>query len=301
MANAGAWINAANNAVNKAVRARKAIADKAVDYSDLGRAAIRADAAEEVDAVKANLAVGDAVLTEATRSKLADIDSDLTDSIVDIKKNERKAGLLAAGAGLMGAGYILKNRKVDPNPMIAEYDLLRSKYDNQISQNDLDIIAKKQALADISTQINNLGSSTTVASPSTSQTVSPTLSANHSALEGGKLSKPDILNLALSSGFTPQQAQDVVGIAGGESGYDASNSTIRSGLYQKEGEDSVGLMQINWGYHKDKGWLQDLGINKREDLFDPVKNMKAAKYLHSGRGGFQDWTVYNTGDYLDFK
>lgn len=301
MANAGAWINAANNAVNKAVRARKAIADKAVDYSDLGRAAIRADAAEEVDAVKANLAVGDAVLTEATRSKLADIDSDLADSIVDIKKNERKAGLLAAGAGLMGAGYILKNRKVDPNPMIAEYDLLRSKYDNQISQNDLDIIAKKQALANMSTQVNNLGSSTTVASPSTSKTVSPALSANHSALEGGKLSKPEILNLALRSGFTPQQAQDVVGIAGGESGYDASNSTIRSGLYQKEGEDSVGLMQINWGYHKDKGWLQDLGINKREDLFDPVKNMKAAKYLHSGRGGFQDWTVYNTGDYLDFK
>ena len=34
-------------------------------------------------------------------------------------------------------------------------------------------------------------------------------------------------------------------------------------------------MQINWGYHKDKGWLQGLGINKREDLFDPVKNMKA--------------------------
>jgi hypothetical protein len=51
--------------------------------------------------------------------------------------------------------------------MIAEYDLLRAKYDNQISQNDLDIIAKKQALANIETQINNLGSSTTAASNST--------------------------------------------------------------------------------------------------------------------------------------
>jgi hypothetical protein len=167
MANANAWISAANSAVQKAVQARKAIEDNSVDYSDLGRAAIRAEAAEAVDAVEANLAVGDAVLTEGVRSKLADVKSDLTNSIVDIRKNERKAGMLAAGAGLVGAGYILKNRKVDPNPMVAEYDLLRSKYANQISQTDLDIIAKKQALADIETQINNLGSSTTAASNST--------------------------------------------------------------------------------------------------------------------------------------
>ena len=68
----------------------------------------------------------------------------------------------------------------------------------------------------------------------------------------------------------------------------------------KTGEDSVGLMQINWGYHKDKGWLQSLGINSREDLFDPAKNMKAAKYLYDGRGNFGDWTVYNKGIYKDY-
>lgn len=119
MANANAWINAANSAVQKAVQARKAIEDNSVDYSDLGRAAIRAEAAEAVDAVKANLAVGDAVLTEATRSKLADVKSDLTNSIVDIKKNERKAGMLAAGAGLVGAGYILSNKKPKPNEQLS--------------------------------------------------------------------------------------------------------------------------------------------------------------------------------------
>jgi hypothetical protein len=111
------------------------------------------------------------------------------------------------------------------------------------------------------------------------------------------LPKSSIRQLAIDQGFTPKDAGIVVGIAGGESGNDPTNSTVRSGLYKKSGEDSVGLMQINWGYHKDSGWLQDLGITKREDLFDPVKNMKAAKYLHSGSGGFSDWSVYNNNDY----
>ena len=124
------------------------------------------------------------------------------------------------------------------------------------------------------------------------------ISAQHSA-GPGVMSKQAIKDLAISQGFSPQDAAIVVGIAGGESGYDPSNSTERSGLKAKTGEDSVGLMQINWGYHKDKGWLQDLGITSREQLFDPATNMKAAKYLHSGRGGFGDWTVFNKGIYKD--
>jgi len=130
-------------------------------------------------------------------------------------------------------------------------------------------------------------------------TVSADTSAQHTA-GPGKLSKAQIKDLALAQGFTPEQASIVVGIAGGESGFDPSNSTVRSGLHAKTGEDSVGLMQINWGYHKDSGWLQDLGITSRDQLFDPATNLKAAKYLHDGRGGFGDWTVYEKGIYQDY-
>ena len=116
------------------------------------------------------------------------------------------------------------------------------------------------------------------------------------------MSKAQIKQLAINAGFSPSEASTVVGIAGGESGFDPTNSTKRpipgrKNLFEQTGEDSVGLMQINWGYHKDKGWLQKLGITKREDLFDPIKNMKAAKYLYDGRGNFGDWTVYNEGLY----
>ena len=122
-----------------------------------------------------------------------------------------------------------------------------------------------------------------------------------SGTPGKKMTKAQIKALAESVGFNPQAAGIVVGISGGESGFDPSNSTKRSGLFAKTGEDSVGLMQINWGVHQGKPFLTNLGITKREDLLDPVKNMKAAKALYDGRGGgFQDWTVFTSGNYQNF-
>jgi len=116
----------------------------------------------------------------------------------------------------------------------------------------------------------------------------------------GGLSMSQAGQYALEAGFTPEDARVVAAIARGESGLDPTNSTRRSGLEASTGEDSVGLMQINWGYHKDSGWLQKLGINSREDLFDPVLNMKAAKYLYDNRGSFDDWTVYTKGIYKQY-
>ena len=116
----------------------------------------------------------------------------------------------------------------------------------------------------------------------------------------GALSMSQAGQYALEAGFTPEDARVVAAIARGESGLDPTNSTRRSGLEASTGEDSVGLMQINWGYHKNSGWLQKLGINSREDLFDPVLNMKAAKYLYDNRGSFDDWTVYTKGIYKQY-
>ena len=115
----------------------------------------------------------------------------------------------------------------------------------------------------------------------------------------GAMSRQQMVDLAVSAGFTPEEAYTVSQIGMGESGWDPTNSTERSGLRARTGEDSVGLMQINWGYHKDRGWLQKLGINKREDLFNPALNMKAAKFLYDQARNFNDWTVYTSGDYLN--
>ena len=109
-----------------------------------------------------------------------------------------------------------------------------------------------------------------------------------------------MIDLAESVGFSREDAYTVSQIAKGESGRDPTNSTKRSGLMAESGEDSVGMMQINWGFHKNRGWLQKLGINKREDLFDPVLNMKATFYLFNENKGFGDWSVYTSGEYKDY-
>jgi hypothetical protein len=133
------------------------------------------------------------------------------------------------------------------------------------------------------------------------------------------LSKGEIYNLAIEEGFSPAEADIVVGIAGAESGFDASNSTMRPilkkgvnlSLWERDKEDSVGLFQINWGFHTKRGvpdWMKNLGIHTREDLFDVRKNMAAAKYLYDGRGGagagykrFKDWSVWKSGAWEAYR
>ena len=119
-------------------------------------------------------------------------------------------------------------------------------------------------------------------------------------LPPGALPQQDIADMAVQAGFSPEEAKIVAAISGGESGFDPTNSTERSGLMARTGEDSVGLMQINWGYHKNRGWLQEIGITSREQLFDPMTNLKAAYYLYKQRGNFGDWTVFNEGTYKNY-
>ncbi len=128
-------------------------------------------------------------------------------------------------------------------------------------------------------------------------TVGQNLRSSFKPSGGSVFSREKVTQLAIDEGFTPEEAVIVQAIAKGESALDTNNSTKRSGLYAETGEDSVGLMQINWGFHKDKGWLQKLGITKREDLFNPVLNMRAAKYLYDQARSFNDWTVFTSGEY----
>ena len=281
----------------------KAVAENSWDPNKLIKESIKGRSLQKQAAAQADAAKFESKqatrITEA-KTKFA---VDTLNMKQDLKKSKRKAGMIAAAGQLIGQG-VMKT----PDP-IKPYQSDTKAYDGLLETQkgfltDLDKMQTKfkterDAVVAARTSIPTIGTDPTSA---TSGTLTPgaaapvTMSAQHSAGPGA-MSKQAIKDLAISQGFSPQDAAIVVGIAGGESGYDPSNSTARSGLKAKTGEDSVGLMQINWGYHKDSGWLQDLGITSREQLFDPATNMKAAKYLHSGRGGFGDWTVYNEGIY----
>jgi len=220
----------------------------------------------------------------------------------DLKSAQRKAGALGAAGKMFGSIANAGGEKpLEP---------YKGRYSRDELNADIDKYSKEaeEVRAGIVEPVKPSDApSTSTPSPAgggggstnSGGTVSSDISAQHTA-GPGQLSRAQIKDYALGAGFSPGNAATVVGIAGGESGFDPSNSTKRSGLYAKTGEDSVGLMQINWGYHKDSGWLQDLGITSREQLLDPATNMKAAKYLYDGRGDFGDWTVYNKGIYKDY-
>ena len=295
MANVNNYIAAGRASVQKALTARKALSDNKTDFGAIGEQAIKAERDKKIAVIQANAKVANAATDAMTQVKGANIRVDRDKSIAASKRSKRKAGMLAAGVQALGAASYLNNKKDKPNEQLSliEQQLANFNQRSADARNDINSIDGETYKAPDSTQSSNLDTT----KPDQGESVSTNTSAQQAYSADGVMSKQAIKDLAIGAGFNPDQAGIVVGIAGGESGYDPTNSTARSGLKAKTGEDSVGLMQINWGYHKDSGWLQKLGINSREDLFDPVKNMKAAKYLHDGRGGFGDWTVYNEGIY----
>ncbi len=243
--------------------------------------------------------IGKTAVNISAGIKKGDIESKSKKDVEKIMKPARMAGALAATVDVGNMGLMMHQDKKRLDMENAETKRIRAEEALESEKREKQLNEAIERLTNLKTTATSTTSTNSDVPEGTPSSVSTnTLPVATQPLAGStKLPKSSIRQLAIDQGFTPAQAGVVVGIAGGESGYDPTNSTIRSGLYKKEGEDSVGLMQINWGYHKDSGWLQDLGITKREDLFDPVKNMKAAKYLHSGSGGFSDWSVYNNNDY----
>ena len=288
------------------------------DFTKISKEAIKGRSLERRAATEAEGEVASAGLKAFTEVNASRMRADRDKKIADAKRPARRmAGMVGALGALTGAYVMSENDKKDK----AAHDEYLKKFDertkamegayNKAGNTQLEEIPDAIPFTPPTLQDPTKPSST---KPSTgggdsstpTGSVSTSISAQSSFDPTKKMSKTQIKALAESVGFNPEAAGIVVGIAGGESGYDPTNSTQREipgrkNLFQQTGEDSVGLMQINWGYHKGKGWLQNLGITKREDLFDPVKNMKAAKYLYDGRGGgFQDWTVYNKNIYKNY-
>jgi hypothetical protein len=226
--------------------------------------------------------------------KVNQIDAKSKKDVEKIMKPAKMAGALAATVNVGNMGLMMhQDMKLAQKEKAEERRFRNEEYKKQDERDEARTKMYKEYLESMKpgNKLPVPPSQTTKTSPlSTPVSAAPAAGPN-------QLPKSEIRQLAINSGFTPEQAGVVVGIAGGESGFDPTNSTRRSGLFKKDGEDSVGLMQINWGYHKDKGWLDKVGVTKREDLFDPVKNMAAAKYLHQNSGSFSDWTVYNEGLY----
>ena len=83
-----------------------------------------------------------------------------------------------------------------------------------------------------------------------------------------------------------------------------AESSGRPLAHNTEGDDnSYGIFQINMldrpGFMMGEERRGQFGLNSNEQLFDPLINAKAAKYIYDMQG-FEAWTVYRTGAYLKY-
>lgn len=103
-----------------------------------------------------------------------------------------------------------------------------------------------------------------------------------------------VLQFALSAGFTPSEAITATAIAHAESGF--NTSAIGDVNLTEPGEKSVGLWQINYRPSRDRrNPLRDPSLNQ-----DPFHNAQAA-YAISLRGvSFRPWSTYTSGAYLRY-
>ena len=107
----------------------------------------------------------------------------------------------------------------------------------------------------------------------------------------------NMLNIALTSEFTTDEAVIMAAIGMAE-------SSGRPHAHNTKGDDnSYGLWQINMldrpGFMMGEERRGQFGLDSNEQLFDPLINGKAAKYIYDMQG-FEAWTVYKTGAYLKY-
>lgn len=109
------------------------------------------------------------------------------------------------------------------------------------------------------------------------------------------VSKPQLAGYLRQAGFSEEMIPTMIGISTAESSLDtkAFNPNVNTG------DQSYGLFQINMlgGMGPERREL--FGIKSNEELFDPLKNAKAAKAIYDQQG-LGAWSVYKSGKYSQY-
>ena len=165
------FIRAGNIAVQKAVAARKSLADNKADLGSIGKAAIDQNALNVQSQVNRNKKAATLKYNAKTAKKAAEMKSKGDEKIAGIKKGAEKAGKLAAGIGLLGVGAMQMNKPEEENEELAMINSQRTKLDGQIADNasaTADLAAKLKELkgkkSDVETATIPQGDQSTVVS-----------------------------------------------------------------------------------------------------------------------------------------
>ena len=110
------------------------------------------------------------------------------------------------------------------------------------------------------------------------------------SVPGGQLTMEQLVGLAKGAGFSDGDAVIMAAIAKGESG---GNSNAKN---FKPPDKSYGLWQINMIDNLGPARMKEFGLQREDQLFDPVTNAKAAYAIRKSQG-LSAWTIYKNGAY----
>jgi len=110
------------------------------------------------------------------------------------------------------------------------------------------------------------------------------------SVSGGQLTMEQLVGLAKGAGFSDDDAVIMAAIAKGESG---GNSNAKN---FKPPDKSYGLWQINMIGKLGPARMKEFGLQREDQLFDPVTNAKAAYAIRKSQG-LSAWTIYKNGAY----
>lgn len=110
------------------------------------------------------------------------------------------------------------------------------------------------------------------------------------SVPGGQLTMEQLVGLAKGAGFSENEAVIMAAIAKGESG---GNSNAKN---FKPPDKSYGLWQINMLGKLGPARMKEFGLQREDQLFDPVTNAKAAYAIRKSQG-LGAWTIYKNGVY----
>ena len=99
----------------------------------------------------------------------------------------------------------------------------------------------------------------------------------------------------MQAGWDPKKIPEVVAIAQAES----SGNPLALNPNVQTGDESYGLMQINMLGAMGPERLKEFGLKSKEQLYDPLTNLKAAKKIYEQQGPTA-WSVYKSGKYKEF-
>lgn len=209
-ANVNNYISAANAAVSKNVRIRKALADNKPNYANLANASVNQAARNRANVAANNASTAQTAIKGKTLVEGQQIKADTEKDIRGINKKARMTGMLAGGAALLGIGAIEMNKKEEPDARLELLQQQSGYWQNRYDQAGKDVDEAEARYKSLSEQIDNGGGKSSgseslsdsggSSSSNTNNTNNAIESTATDTYPGGKVSFDSVREMAKTAG-----------------------------------------------------------------------------------------------------